>query len=31
MNENPAVSDLRAAAYVISLNRIKGLYEAMGI
>lgn len=31
MNENPTVSDLRTAAYVIALNRISGLYEAMGI
>lgn len=31
MHENPAVTDLRTAAYVLALTRIKGLYEAIGI
>lgn len=30
-NNNPSVTDLRTAAYVIALNRIKGLYDAVGI
>lgn len=30
-NEAPAVEDLRTAAYVIALTRIKGIYEAIGI
>jgi glutamate dehydrogenase (NAD(P)+) len=30
-NTNPGVTDLRTAAYVIALNRIKGLYDAIGI
>lgn len=29
--ENAAVKDLRTAAYVLALTRIKGLYEAIGI
>lgn len=29
--ENPAIKDLRTAAYVLALTRIKGLYEAIGI
>ena len=31
MNSEPAITDLRTAAYVIALTRIKGLYEAIGI
>lgn len=31
MAENPAVTDLRTAAYVLALTRIKGFYEALGI
>lgn len=31
MAENPAITDLRTAAYVLALTRIKGLYEAIGI
>ncbi|TPJ81981.1 Glu/Leu/Phe/Val dehydrogenase [Mesorhizobium sp. B2-5-13] len=30
-NGNPEVTDLRTAAYVIALNRIKGHYDAIGI
>lgn len=29
--DNPDVDDLRTAAYVLALTRIKGLYEAVGI
>ncbi|MBG6162773.1 glutamate dehydrogenase (NAD(P)+) [Labrenzia sp. EL_195] len=31
MNSDTAIPDLRTAAYVIALTRIKGLYEAIGI
>ena len=31
MVEKPAIPDLRTAAYVLALTRIKGLYEAIGI
>lgn len=31
MSENADIKDLRTAAYVIALTRIKGLYEAIGI
>lgn len=31
MAENPEIEDLRTAAYVLAINRIKGLYEAIGI
>jgi len=30
-NENEQISDLRTAAYVIALNRMKTIYETVGI
>lgn len=30
-HKNPAIPDLRTAAYVIALNRIKAIYETVGI